>query len=56
MRATAIRGEFDILVAEDIFRLRRNMEMQTRDINELLELRISIVTQAPRTHAAKTTS
>jgi hypothetical protein len=46
MLAAAIRGEFDILVAEDISRLWRNMEMQTRDINELLELRISIVTQA----------
>jgi site-specific DNA recombinase len=49
MLAAAIRGEFDVLVAEDISRLWRNMEMQTRDINELLELRISIVTQAEDT-------
>jgi site-specific DNA recombinase len=49
MRAAAMRGEFDVLVAEDISRLWRNMEMQTRDINELLELRISIVTQAEDT-------
>ncbi len=49
MLAAAIRGEFDILVAEDISRLWRNMEMQTRDINELLELRISVVTQAEDT-------
>lgn len=49
MLAAAIRGEFDILVAEGISRLLRNMEMQTRDINELLELRISIVTQAEDT-------
>jgi len=49
MLAAAMRGEFDVLVAEDISRLWRNMEMQTRDINELLELRISIVTQAEDT-------
>jgi site-specific DNA recombinase len=49
MRAAAMRGEFDVLVAEDISRLWRNMEMQTRDINELLELGISIVTQAEDT-------
>jgi site-specific DNA recombinase len=49
MLAAAVRGEFDVLVAEDISRLWRNMEMQTRDINELLELRISIVTQAEDT-------
>ncbi len=49
MLAAAIRGEFDVLVAEDISRLWRNMEMQTRDINELLELRVSIVTQAEDT-------
>src|SRR5215470_16329497 len=46
MRAAAMRGEFDVLVAEDISRLWRNMEMQTRDVNELLELGLSIVTQA----------
>jgi site-specific DNA recombinase len=49
MLAAAMCGEFDVLVAEDISRLWRNMEMQTRDINELLELRISIVTQAEDT-------
>ena len=49
MLAAAVRGEFDVLVAEDISRLWRNMEMQTRDINELLELRTSIVTQAEDT-------
>jgi site-specific DNA recombinase len=49
MLAAAASGEFDVLVAEDISRLWRNMEMQTRDINELLELRISIVTQAEDT-------
>jgi site-specific DNA recombinase len=49
MLAAAIRGEFDILIAEDISRLWRNMEMQTRDINELLELRVAIITQAEDT-------
>jgi len=49
MLAAAKRNEFDVLVAEDISRLWRNMEMQTRDINELLELRIAIVTQAEDT-------
>ena len=49
MLAAAAQREFDVLVAEDISRLWRNMEMQTRDINELLELRISIVTQAEDT-------
>jgi DNA invertase Pin-like site-specific DNA recombinase len=49
MLAAAKRSEFDVLVAEDISRLWRNMERQTRDINELLELRISIVTQAEDT-------
>jgi len=32
MLAAAVRGEFDVVVAEDISRLWRNMEMQTRDI------------------------
>lgn len=36
-------------MAEDISRLWRNMEMQTRDINELLGLGVSIVTQAKDT-------
>jgi len=49
MLSAAMRGIFDVLVAEDISRLWRNMEMQTRDINDLLELRISIVTQAEDT-------
>ncbi len=49
MLAAAARGEFDVLIAEDISRLWRNMEMQTRDINELLGLRIAIVTQAEDT-------
>jgi len=49
MLAAAARGEFEVLIAEDISRLWRNMEMQTRDINELLGLRIAIVTQAEDT-------
>jgi DNA invertase Pin-like site-specific DNA recombinase len=49
MLAAVARGEFDVLIAEDISRLWRNMEMQTRDINELLGLRIAIVTQAEDT-------
>lgn len=49
MLSAARKREFDVLVAEDISRLWRNMEMQTRDINELEELRIPVVTQTEDT-------
>jgi DNA invertase Pin-like site-specific DNA recombinase len=49
MLAAALRREFEVVVAEDISRLWRNMEMQTRDINDLLGLGIAIVTQAEDT-------
>jgi DNA invertase Pin-like site-specific DNA recombinase len=49
MLVAARKREFDVLIAEDISRLWRNMEMQTRDINELEELRIPVVTQTEDT-------
>jgi site-specific DNA recombinase len=49
MLTAARNREFDVLIAEDISRLWRNMEMQTRDINELEELRIPVVTQTEDT-------
>jgi DNA invertase Pin-like site-specific DNA recombinase len=51
--AAASRREFDVVVAEDISRLWRNMEMQTRDINELLELGIATLTSVCETSAMK---